>query len=51
MDIEGEENTISNLQYELRTQTAMIVLLALLNICTIGFCVGMVWFLMDATLP
>lgn len=48
---EKQKEAIDNLVYEIRTQTAMIVLLILLNLYTFVFCFAGIWYLMSSTLP
>jgi len=48
---EEQKEAIDNLVYEIRTQTGLIVLLMLLNLCTVGFCFAGIWYLMHKTLP
>lgn len=46
-ELEDLHEEITNLKYEIRTQTGLIVLLMLLNLATVVFCVAGIWYLMS----
>ena len=41
---EEQSEELKNLIYEVRTQTGLIVLLMIMNLCTAGFCVAAYWY-------
>jgi len=41
--IEDFQKEISDLKYEIRTQTGLIVLLMVLNLCTVVSCLAYIW--------
>jgi hypothetical protein len=42
-EIENVTKKLTDLKYEIRTQTGLIVLLMLLNFCTVVSCLAYIW--------
>jgi hypothetical protein len=42
-EIEDLQKEVSDLKYEVRTQTGLIVLLMVFNLCTVVSCLAYIW--------